>query len=219
LTATFDKNIKATETNIKFVYFDLGNVLLSFDTAKACNNLATVFNRTFQQVHEALYVSGLEDEFEHGRVSPDVVVAELCRRLDVDSSCISAADVLDGMSDMFTEIEAMIGVIQTVRDRGYRVGLLSNTCWAHWDWVGRQNYAVLKTPFEQLVVSYEIGAMKPSPSIYEAAESMAKLAPLQLMFIDDKPENVAAAKQRGWNAETCIGGPQAISVLKNYGLL
>jgi glucose-1-phosphatase len=219
LTATSNKNIKPTETNIKFVYFDLGNVLLSFDTAKACNNLATLLSRTPKQIHEALYESGLEDEFEHGRVSPDVVVAELCRRLDVDSNRICAADVLDGMSDMFTEIDAMIGVIQTVRDRGYRVGLLSNTCHAHWDWVVRQNYAVLKTPFEQLVVSYEIGSMKPSPAIYEAAESMAKLAPKQLMFIDDKPENVSAARHRGWNAETCVGGPQAISILKDYGLM
>jgi glucose-1-phosphatase len=209
----------SAHSNIEFVYFDLGNVLLSFDPAKACNNLATLFARTPKQVHDALYGSGLEDEFEHGRVTPDELVAELSRHLQVDPKTVRAAEVLDGMSDMFTEIEPMIGVIQAVRDRGYRVGLLSNTCWAHWDWIGRQNYAVFKTPFEQLVVSYEIGAMKPSPAIYEAAEAMAKVAPSQLMFIDDKPENIAAAKQRGWNAETCIGGPQAISVLKSYGLL
>lgn len=43
-------------------------------------------------------------------------------------------------------------------------------------------------------------SFKPEPEIYAAAESLTQLAGPDLLFIDDREENAAAAAQRGWHA-------------------
>ena len=41
--------------------------------------------------------------------------------------------------------------------------------------------------------------MKPDAKIYQVTEERVGLAPEQLIFADDKLENIEAAKSRGWN--------------------
>lgn len=202
--------------SIRFVYFDMGNILLSFDPQVACQNLARLLGRSDASIDHALYQSGLQDKFEHGSISVDRFVDELAKQLAIAPLPCEPAAILDAMSDMFTPIETMQGIIASVRDAGKGVGLLSNTCRAHWNWIERQNYAVMGTPFDETVLSFDVGSMKPEPQIYEAAEAMCEVDPSEILFIDDRPENVAAAKQRGWNAEVCLGGPEAIAILRRY---
>lgn len=204
---------------IEFVYFDLGNILLSFDPAIACENLARLVSRDTAAVKHALYQSGLQDKFEHGSISEERFVAELNRHLDVAPESVEDQSVLDAISDMFTPIDAMSEILGRVRSRVGRIGLLSNTCRAHWGWIGRQGYPVLETPLDETVLSFDVGSMKPEPAIYEAAEAMCEVDPSRVLFIDDREENVAAARARRWNAEVCLGGPEAIDVLGRYRVL
>ncbi|MFK8112551.1 MAG: HAD family hydrolase [Rubripirellula sp.] len=204
------------DRKIEFVYFDLGNVLLSFDPQAACKNVASLFQVSVDQARAAVYESGVEDRFEKGEVSPeqfaDAVRSEL-------GAAVPTQAILDGMSDMFWPIEAMQGVLQSVRDRGCGVGLLSNTCHAHFDWVRRQKYAVTDFRFDAVIVSYEVGAMKPDAAIYHAAEQAIDVPCDRILFLDDKPENIEAALQRGWNAVNCFGGQGALETLQSFGVI
>ncbi|TWU51048.1 Alpha-D-glucose-1-phosphate phosphatase YihX [Rubripirellula tenax] len=201
------------------MYFDLGNILLSFDFAVAHSNLAKLFGVSPANVKAAVFDSGLEDRFEHGEFTPEQFAQHVCKSIGVTGDPPPAGEVLDAISDMFTPIHPMLGIMDRVRCSGRRVGILSNTCHAHWDWVIRQNYDVMKADLEVTILSYEVGVMKPHPRIYEAAEKAAGVSPDQILFIDDKHENVDAAIARGWNARQCFGGPEAIAVLGEYGLL
>lgn len=51
----------------------------------------------------------------------------------------------------------------------------------------------------------QVRSFKPDPGIYAAAEQLAQLAGPELLFIDDRAENAAAAVRRGWQAihHTC----------------
>jgi HAD superfamily hydrolase (TIGR01509 family) len=69
------------------------------------------------------------------------------------------------------------------------------------------------------ILSYQVGAMKPSPEIYEVAETAAGVPPNQILFIDDKQENVDAAIGRGWHSRQCFGGEGAIAVLREFGVV
>jgi HAD superfamily hydrolase (TIGR01509 family) len=129
------------------------------------------------------------------------------------------SDVLDAISDMFTPIESMRGVLRSVRQRGYRVGLLSNTCHAHWDWITRQKYSVTDFSFDVTILSFQVGAMKPDHAIYQAAETAASVSSDRILFLDDQPENVAAASSRSWQAVRCFGGQQAIGALQAFRVL
>ena len=54
--------------------------------------------------------------------------------------------------------------------------------------------------FDGYIFSHEIGGLKPQPKIYAAMESMTGKRGADLVYIDDRPENVAAGAARGWRA-------------------
>lgn len=217
LVSKYPYTTAAMNRPIDFVYFDLGNILVSFDPQLACQNVAKLLGVSNQQVDAVLYKSGLEESYERGEVTADELVAATTRELNVQQC--DTQIFLDAIADMFQPIESMQATIEEVRASGCRIGILSNTCFAHWDWLCRQRWPVLAGPFDVTVLSYEVGAMKPDPRIYEAAEAQAGISPEQILFIDDKQENVDAAVARGWNAVQCFGGPDAQEQLKAYGVV
>lgn len=78
------------------------------------------------------------------------------------------------------------------------MGLLSNTCEAHWRWILDQNWPIPGDWFDFHVLSYEVRSMKPGEAIYEACEKLAARASEEIFFTDDREENIAAAQRRGW---------------------
>lgn len=204
---------------IDFVYFDLGNMLLSFDPADACRSLANCFGVSASEAKAALYDSGLEEEFEHGRLTPAQFAARLRDQFGRSADELSDQVVLDAISNMFIPIAAMEGVLRSVKGAGMGVGLLSNTCHAHWDWIRRQQYRVLDFSFDTVLLSFEVGSMKPDRKIYDAAVAAAGVSPERILFLDDRQENIDAALGLGWQAACCVGGPAAIEILQQLRCL
>lgn len=52
--------------------------------------------------------------------------------------------------------------------------------------------------FDEEYISAHLGCVKPDPAIYAALEEGTGLKGSDLIFADDKPENIAAATARGW---------------------
>ena len=205
--------------DIEFVYFDLGNVLLAFDPNIACRNLADRFDVVVDQFWAAVYESGMQDRFEHGELSGEEFAEQIRQAVRLNADQMPTNEVLDMVSDMFTPIDSMASVLKAVRARGFGIGLLSNTCHAHWDWICRQSYFVNEVGFDVTILSFEEGSMKPDPKIYHAAELKSGVSAGSLLFLDDKQENVDAALACQWNAARCRGGTEAIQALQGYQVL
>jgi 2-haloacid dehalogenase len=73
--------------------------------------------------------------------------------------------------------------------------------------------------FGDIVVSGYENCAKPEQRIYEIAESRFGLPPEQLLFIDDKPENIAAAVARGWHGHVFSDAATLEADLKARGLI
>jgi glucose-1-phosphatase len=204
---------------IEFVYFDLGNVLARFDVERACRNVANRWNVDAAKVREALWTSGMQDRFEHGHEDDESFARWTRQSLGLEEAAASTRDLLDQLSDMFDPIVEMESVVNDVRDSGVKLGILSNTCGAHWRWLLDADYPSLRGPFDQLVLSYEIGAMKPHPSIYLAAEKQAGVEPGKILFLDDRLDNVQAALDRGWRAYPFTDADAARKVLRCHGVI
>lgn len=198
---------------IRFVYFDLGNVLVRFDPQRGCRNLADWAQTTPAAVDAAIWNSGLEEDFECGRIAPAAFAQRVAQALQVPSQQLDAAGqpLLDLISDMFTPLPEMLPIIARLRDAGIGLGILSNTCHAHWDWIARQRWPVCSGWPTVNVLSYEVGQMKPAAEIYAVAERLAGVPAEQIFFTDDRPENVAGAIAAGWQAEL-FRGPEDLSV-------
>ncbi|MGH9394912.1 MAG: HAD-IA family hydrolase [Terriglobales bacterium] len=91
--------------------------------------------------------------------------------------------------------------------RTHRLGLLSNTNALHFEFLRRTR--PLLDEFDFHILSHEVGAIKPEPAIFAAAEAAAGCAPERILYFDDVPEFVAAARRRGWQA-VLFTGPGAL---------
>jgi HAD superfamily hydrolase (TIGR01509 family) len=190
----------------RFIYFDLGNVLLTFDHAIACRQVAVQTGLDPWQVDRVIFASGLQLRYEAGQIGSqefvETFVAETGRRVDPQA-------FLRACSDIFELNAPIVPVVAQLRMAGYRLGVLSNTCPAHWEFVSRGRFAILPTLFDVRILSYERGALKPSLPIYQAAIAAAGVAPGEIFFTDDRAENVSGARDAGLDA-TLFQGVQML---------
>jgi putative hydrolase of the HAD superfamily len=63
----------------------------------------------------------------------------------------------------------------------------------------------LRHRFDAIHYAADIGWAKPADEFFAAIEQRSGFAPAEIAFIDDKPDNVTAARQRGWTAEIWTG--------------
>lgn len=181
---------------LKTILFDLGNVIVHFSHALMCEQIGVVLNRTGPETRTFLLDSGLMWDFERGKISERELLAviqqELGRR--VEAVALSTA-----CSDIFQLNEPIVPVIESLKRQGLRLVVLSNTSRWHVQWI-RQKWDVLEH-FDQLVLSYKVGAIKPEPMMYEAALKAIHCKPEECFYTDDIPAYVARAREFGLQAE------------------
>ena len=198
-----------------FLYFDLGNVLVHFDPNLAGRNVGQLLGCDAAKVFAEMYGSGLEVRYERGEIDDQQFAEELCRAL---GAACDTESVLEAMAAMFLPHTAMEPIIQQLSRLNVPLGILSNTCRAHWQWVQKQNWAVSSGWFQQAVLSYEVGQMKPEAEIYEIAGRIAGVPAADIFFTDDRLENVQAAKAAGWHAVLFVDPPRLVADLVSFGL-
>lgn len=197
-----------------FVYFDLGNVLLKFDHRRACRQLAACLNCDSDLIWDVVFAGGLEWAWERGELTRDAFLRELMRRCQVSQA---VGDWEQAAADIFEPVPGAQAVVEAVRDAGIRMGLFSNTNDVHWEFVCRR-YRWLRDAFDVYALSYELGALKPEPQAYAAAERLSGADTRSVFFVDDRPENVAAAKSHGWDAVLFVDPAQLQLELRRRGL-
>lgn len=107
-------------------------------------------------------------------------------------------------------------VLDQLGRRGVRTALLSN---APLDISGALRNAPMTAGFDALFFSSELGLCKPDPAIYERVLGELGAAPKRTAFIDDREENVLAAKRLGIAAHHYAGDDGLAAFLAGHGLL
>lgn len=199
----------------KFIYFDLGNVLLFFDHALGARQMAATAGKSEAQVRTAIFDSGLQWQYECGQLTSQQFYEEFCRRTDSRPDY----DALSYAGGAIFKINASITpVLAQLRAAGYRLGLLSNTCEMHWDYFASGRYALIPEVFETVILSFRVGAMKPDAKIYAAAAEAAGVSPPEIFFMDDTGGHVAAAREFGIDAVQYTTTPKLVADLHERGV-
>ena len=198
-----------------FIYFDLGNVLFCFDRPRAFRQMSAVCGADPGRIHEVVMEGGLQADLERGRIDWEEFHAEFSRRTGTTSD---AALLATAASDMFALNVAIVPVIAALERAGRPIGILSNTCDPHWRQLLGEGYAILPGNFSPIVLSHEVRTMKPEPEIYAEAARRAGVEPERIFFCDDLPENVAAARRAGWDAEVFESAAGLAGALGRRGL-
>jgi putative hydrolase of the HAD superfamily len=181
----------------KFIYFDLGNVLLRFDRQRQIRQMAEAAGTTPEKAKAAFFKTGIYEASERGELTTEQMFERFCAELGVECNLVR---LRHAVNDIFWPNFSMIPVISALWSAGWRLGILSNTCASHWEFASDDRYSYLSNCFEVLALSYEVGVMKPDHRIYEAAAEKAGVAPDEILFTDDLAENVAGAREASFDA-------------------
>ena len=123
-----------------FFYFDLGNVLLTFDHQRGCRQMGELAGVDPGQVWQVLYDSGLAMEYESGRVTSRQVYDKFCQQTGSHPNY----DALQAAAGDIFEVNAGIKpVVAGLLSAGQRLGLLSNTNEAHWNWFSNNRFGLV----------------------------------------------------------------------------
>lgn len=168
--------------------FDIGNVLLSFDFLPALNSLIGK-NATPDAVDQLLLK---KDSFESGKINTTEYVLLARKLLDYQGS---DEHFFNTWNSIFTKIPKTFDLAKSLKEEGHRLILFSNISPIHAHYC--LNTYNLMGIFDDAVLSYEIGAIKPEDSFYTRAFDKYDIIPKKSIYIDDLPQNIATGKKHG----------------------
>lgn len=203
---------------IKVVFFDLGKVLLNFSHENIIERLLTHTRPEDRRPGELFRFlfdmeRGLCNLYDEGNISSLDFYAGIDRRFGLGVDFEGFAGLWNGIFTEAAEVSALARQVMKKKP----VYLLSNVNELHWEFV-RGRFPVL-SEMRGHILSYEIRAKKPSPVIYGAAMRAAGVGPGESVFIDDLPENAAAASARGIKGVTFKDAESLEAELARLGLL
>jgi glucose-1-phosphatase len=198
---------------IRTLIFDLGKVLVDFSYDEAYGRMCAASGLAHDEVRSRFLNGSLAADFESGRVDAPQFVAEVNARM---GTALSLGDFQELWGSIFHPVPLVpADLLQSLRRR-HRLLLLSNTNPLHFATIG-ERYPHLGH-FDALIVSHEVGAMKPDASIYRAALDQAQCTPGECLFFDDLAENVEGALDAGLNARQFVGREKLLADLAEFGI-
>lgn len=194
------------------VVFDLGKVLVDFDYSIAARRIAARSTQPPENLHAFLSTSPLLVDYENGALT----------RQEFFDAMQSATGFQGGVTefgqffaDIFTEIAPMIELHAELRRRGVPTYILSNTNDLAIEHI-RRNFPFFKN-FDGYILSYEVKALKPQAPIYHALERMTGKRGAEIIYIDDRAENIAGGAAHGWRTILHETPEQTRAAMKAFG--
>lgn len=173
---------------ISFVYFDINGCLVRF------------FNHAFTKIAEDTGASSdaIESTFWHYN---DVVCRGEMSMEEFNGAMAEAVGVktIDWTKYYLDAIQPVAGMSQLVKwvAKRYKVGLLSNIMPGQID--AMINRGMLPdVPYETIIDSSQVQAIKPEQHMYEIAAQFADTQPDHILLVDDSRPNIMAAAKMGW---------------------
>jgi epoxide hydrolase-like predicted phosphatase len=176
---------------LRAVFFDLGGVIVRTEYQAPRERLAERLNMTYEDLSKVVFEAETSRKASIGEVSVEEHWLAVARKLHLPASEAKtihaeffAGDVID---------RDLLDFIRALRPR-YKTGVISNA------WGDLRDYIVknqFDDAFDTLIISAEIGMMKPQPEVYQLALKQARVGADEAAFIDDTPKNVEAANALG----------------------
>lgn len=194
------------------VILDLGGVLLSVDFMRACARLEAAGGAPAAVILEVIHGGADKLGFDSGHLEPQEFAARFCASIGLRMPYAEFAQI---WCDIFSEQQDVTGLLDEIAVNADLV-LLSNTDPLHFDHV-RSRYGFL-AKFGRLVLSYEVGHAKPERQIFERALHLCA-AGGRLIYFDDVPGYVTAARACGLPAEQFVDVVSLRHALQQFGVL
>ncbi len=202
------------------IVFDFGGVVFRWHPASFLARVWPHRIATPEQGAEAAAVffqnyGGDWGLFDQGLIGADEVVDRISARTGWSHGDVET--VVRAVPDELMPIQGTVALIQDLKAAGHSLYFLSNMPEPYADHLSA-SYPLAEW-FESGVFSGRVKQSKPAMPIFEIAERQFGAVGAELLFIDDHPANVDAARSRDWQAFVFTDAASARRELVSRGLL
>ena len=176
---------------IKAVFFDLGGVIVRTEFQVPRQQLADRLGMDYDDLYRLVFDSDTSNRATVGEISSDEHWAFVMQRLRRPPSEVEsirreffAGDIVD---------RTLLDYIRSLRGK-YKTGLISNAWGDLRDFIAREKF---DDAFDKMIISAEVGAMKPATKIFRIALEQFGVSPNEAVFVDDVYANIQACEKVG----------------------
>lgn len=177
---------------IKIIFFDFGNVLVTYDKVftKVCNDFEInldEFWKFYNKFDDALAFGEIETRYFWKKCIENFNLdLDKTKNYDFAKAWVSDYKIIKPVNDFIYEIKNKINI-----------GIISNINSEIWETALRENF-VPKINYKCVILSYKEKTNKPKKEIYEMAQKKSGANSGEILFIDDKQENLVEPRKMGW---------------------
>ncbi len=195
------------------ILFDLGGVLCSVDESVVWQEWLAHTGIDASELQRELFERDLKDQFDKGLKPPGMVAFFLAARFDVDLTLAdwkriwcSSLRPDHKMNELATVVASQLPTVTA-----------STTDEIHWQHISPQLSCMNR--FMGHMLSFELGEIKPHARFYMQALEKLGTTAAKTLFIDDRAENIAGAKEVGLQTYHFDNADNLRVLLQTYGLI
>ena len=193
---------------------DIGEVLVRLDYPTLLKRIKSLSPLSIEKIAHRLNGSTDTQLYETGQLSTEAFLGRISQTLRIQASLQDLKQVWGNLFPADSLISPQF--FDELKGR-YQLLALSNTNEMHFEYLCRTHPLV--SHFHDYVLSYQVGHLKPEPAIYETALSKAGKSPKEVLFIDDRMENIEGAELLGIQGILFVDEGLLKETLKKWGLL
>ena len=186
--------------NVAFVLFDLGGVLVDVDQERAEAKWREEGHDP-DLFHAAIFESGAKPLGDLGHIDREGMRDRVDGAVPGGVSLAALQAIWGAVVSWRPWVDALLPRLTVP------YGVLSTIDPVHVEALGPLRGA------DPIVYSCEIGAVKPDARAFETAAARCPVPPEQVRYVDDLPENVAAARRAGFDAHQVTNEAELLSAL------
>jgi epoxide hydrolase-like predicted phosphatase len=177
---------------IKAVFWDFGGVLMRTSDWGPRTHLAERFGKTMRELEEMVWGNDQNTGPQLGLVPAASMWQDIRRQLN-----LSEEELREFRHQFFGADRLDMNLVNWIRSlKGtYKIGLISNALSDLRDFLDQKLY--ISDLFDSMVISAEVGLIKPEPEIYRHALQTLHVLPDEALFVDDMLRNVEGARAVG----------------------
>lgn len=199
---------------IKNLVFDLGNVLIEWNSEKILTSFEPEKERQ-QILRQAIFDSGVWHQTDKGELSLKEACDEVLAQLD-DSYHPAVQNIFYNWYEVVEVYSGLQEQIGLWADQGYRIYILSTTCEIFYR-IEKAGLLPIYPLLSGYILSSEVGIVKPEPEIYQKLLKKYGIEPTESVFIDDIQANLDTAAELGF--ETILAEKESDNILAMQDLL
>ncbi len=182
---------------LKAILFDLGGVIIDLHYERTASQLAARAGISMEAIGDLLVTSDVLQRFEVGGMSEEEFRLEMCDILHID---LETGEFESIWNALLGEISSQR--VDAIKELNLKALILSNTNSIHeraFNKILNESHGIpnLHVLVDKVYFSHEVGMRKPNIEIYEMVIADQQMRQEEILFIDDRADNIEAAQKLG----------------------